>query len=231
MKHVAFPICKTYDKTYIHLCFGDWMACFWVILVMNQICLKIIYNLFCLTMKAAAQRFCASVECWNKAQRKFKLDYYIEESNQPNEGCHYQLQNDKMYPFFVGFFFGFELLSTRVSFFHWCEILVSHCDTIFLFQHAFTLPFIAMFNFMDNSKFMTIVHGKYFDFVFLNLLQSYFTKITYRYLFSTRHLSEVYVFVFCQFFLTWINFWWIFDKFLNEFLMMFTLNFEYWWNH
>ena len=79
---------------------------------------------------------------------------------------------------------------------------MSHCDTIFLFQHAFTLPFIAMFNFMDNSKFMTIVHGKYFDFVFLKPLQSYFTKITYRYLFSTRHLSEVYVFVFCQFFLT-----------------------------
>lgn len=73
MKHVAFPICKTYDKTYIHLCFGDWMACFWVILVMNQICLKIIYNLFCLTVKAAAQRFCASVECWNKAQRKLSL--------------------------------------------------------------------------------------------------------------------------------------------------------------
>ena len=64
MKHVAFPICKTYDKTYIHLCFGDWMACFCVILVMNQICLKIIYNLFCLTVKAAAQRFCASVECF-----------------------------------------------------------------------------------------------------------------------------------------------------------------------
>ena len=56
------------------------------------------------------------------------------------------------------FFFGFELLNTRVSFFHRCEILVSHCDTIFLFQHAFTLPFIAMFNFMDDSKFMTILH-------------------------------------------------------------------------
>lgn len=144
MKHVAFPICKTYDKTYIHLCFGDWMACFCVILVMNQICLKIIYNLFCLTVKAAAQRFCASVECWNKAQRKFKCDYYIEESNQPKEGCHYQLQNNKMYLFFVGFFFGFEPLNTRVYFFHWCEILVSHCDTIFLFQHAFTLPFIQL---------------------------------------------------------------------------------------
>ena len=57
------------------------MACFCVVLVMNQICLKIIYNLFCLTVKAAAQRFCASVEYWNKAQRKFKFDYYIEESN------------------------------------------------------------------------------------------------------------------------------------------------------
>ena len=56
------------------------------------------------------------------------------------------------------FFFGFEPLNTRVSFFHWCEILVSHCDTIFLFQHAFTLPFIVMFNFMDDSKFMTILH-------------------------------------------------------------------------
>lgn len=144
MKHVACPICKTYDKTYIHLCFGDWMACFCVILVMNQICLKIIYNLFCLTVKAAAQRFCASVESWNKAQRKFKCDYYIEESNQPKEGCHYQLQNNKMYLFFVGFFFGFEPLNTRVYFFHWCEILVSHCDTIFLFQHAFTLPFIQL---------------------------------------------------------------------------------------
>lgn len=109
MKHVAFPICKTYDKTYIHLCFGDWMACFCGVLVMNQICLKIIYDLFCLTVKAAAQRFCASVECWNKAQRKFKFDYYIEESNQPKEGCHYQLQNDKMYLFFVGFFLALSL--------------------------------------------------------------------------------------------------------------------------
>ena len=230
MKHVAFPICKTYDKTYIHLCFGDWMACFWVILVMNQICLKIIYNLFCLTVKAAAQRFCASVECWNKAQRKLSLIIILKKATNQKKVV---ITNCKMIKctLSLGFFFGFELLSTRVSFFHWCEILVSHCDTIFLFQHAFTLPFIAMFNFMDNSKFMTIVHGKYFDFVFLKPLQSYFTKITYRYLFSARHLSEVYVFVFCQFFLTWINFWWIFDKFLNEFLMMFTLNFEYWWNH
>ena len=145
------------------------------------------------------------------------------------------------------FFFGFEPLNTRVSFFHWCEILVSHCDTIFLFPHAFTLPFIVMFNlwtipnlwpFCINFFFQVrlsiiiiIKTGKYFDFVFLKLIQSYFTKITYRYLFSTRHLSEVYAFVFCQFFLTWINFWWIFDKFSNEFLMMFTLNFEYWWNH
>ena len=70
---------------------------------------------------------------------------------------------------------------------------MSHCDTIFLFQHVFTLPFIAMFNFMDDSKFMTILHQcffqvrlstiiiiktvKYYDFVFLKLIQSYFQRL------------------------------------------------------
>ena len=161
MKHVAFPICKTYDKTYIHLCFGDWMACFCVILVMNQICLKIIYNLFCLTVKAAAQRFCASVECWNKAQRKFKFDYYIEESNQPKEGCHYQLQNDKMYLFFVSFFFWLWAFEYKGLLFplmwDFSESLLYH----FSFStcvHIAIHTAVAMFNFMDGSKFMTILH-------------------------------------------------------------------------
>ena len=44
-----------------------------------------------------------------KHKEKFKFDYYIEETNQPKEGCHYQLQNDKMYLFFVGFFLALSL--------------------------------------------------------------------------------------------------------------------------
>ena len=160
MKHVAFPICKTYDKTYIHLCFGDWMASFSVILVMNRICLKIIYNLFCLTVKAAAQRFCASVEYWLEIKHKKNLSLIIILKIATNQKK-VVITNCRMikctFSLWVSFF-GLEPLNTSVSFFHWCEILVSHCDTIFLFQHAFTLPFIAMFSFMDDSKFMTILH-------------------------------------------------------------------------